>query len=211
MYQGNGPLWSMAAEVQLYLLFPLLYWGCKRYPSVLVCGAAILLDFALHHGSEELFALRLLRWFALGILAADIYRSAPVRRVPTWVFVASGSALLLMGYLRPSFIGGGYRLFIVWGAAFLLLLIGMTRVPESGLNPMNGRPIRWLGLRSYSLYALHFPVLWAVYGSLAALSIAGTARTALLFGLGVPLAIAVASFGFRFIERPSLERVRAVR
>lgn len=212
LYQGNGPLWSMAFEAQLYLLFPLLYWACKRYPAVLVCGVAIVLDFAIHHGNEQLFVLRLLRWFALGILAADLYRRASIRKIPASAFLTIGVALVLVGYLRFSFIGGGYRLFLIWGGGFMLLLIGMTRKPESRLNPMNAKPMRWIGIRSYSLYAFHFPVLWAVYAALAALSVrSGADRMTLLFVVGGGLSIVVANLAFRWIERPSLRRVRALR
>jgi peptidoglycan/LPS O-acetylase OafA/YrhL len=212
LFQGDAPLWSMAFEAQLYLLFPLLYWACKRYPAVLVCGAAIVLDFAIHHGNVEYPALRLLRWFALGILAADLYRRPRIPQVPTTLLLSLGSALIAMGYLRFSFIGGGYKHDIIWGAGYLLLLIGMTRTPASRWNPMNGRPIRWLGLRSYSLYAFHFPVLWVVYAALVEVGARqGTPRTALLFGIGVPLSIAVAHLAFRLVEQPSLRRVRALR
>jgi peptidoglycan/LPS O-acetylase OafA/YrhL len=211
LYQGNGPLWSMAYESQLYLLFPALYWACKRYPSVLVCGAAIVLDFAIHHGHEGFFLLGLLRWFAIGILAADIYRRQWVRRIPILALVIPGLALLVVAYLRFAFIGVNSKLFAIWGGAYLLLLISMTRVPDSSLNPMNLRVMRWVGLRSYSLYAIHLPVLWIVYWVLSLLTVStGPLGTALLFAIGVPLSIAVAQMMFELVEQPSLRRIRAL-
>jgi len=214
IYQGNGPLWSMAYEAQLYLLFPLLYWACKRFPATLVCGAAIVFDLAVNHGraAEESLPFGLLRWFALGILVASIYRDPRLRRIPARALVAAGLALLALGYARVAAVGVGVKHDIVWGAAYTLLLLAMTRAPESLSNPMNARPMRWLGLRSYSLYAFHFPVLWGVFAALAALG-AGThgLRLALLFAVGVPLSLAVAQLAFKLVEQPSLRRIRALR
>jgi peptidoglycan/LPS O-acetylase OafA/YrhL len=214
IYQGDGPLWSMAYEAQLYLLFPLLYWACKRYPATLVCGFAIVVDLLLNHGrsAEESLPFGLLRWFALGILAASIYREPWLRRIPTRLLVAVGVALLLVAYLRFAAVGDGVKHDLVWGAAYLLLVLAMTRTPEARANPMNARPVRWLGLRSYSLYAFHFPIVWAVFAALAA---AGTGthslREILLFAIGVPLSIAVAQLAFKLVEQPSLRHIRTLR
>jgi peptidoglycan/LPS O-acetylase OafA/YrhL len=210
LYQGNAPLWSMAFEVQLYFLFPLLYWACKRYPALLVTAAAILLDAVLVHLRGGLFVFGLLRWFALGILAAAIYRSERVQRIDTRLLIFVGSLLLAGAYAQPGFTG--LKDDAVWGAAFLTLLIAMTRAPVTRRNPLNWRPMRWVGLRSYSLYAFHFPILWVVYAVLRSSGVPlGTDREALLFLIGVPLSLAVAHLAFRLIERPSLERVRAAR
>jgi peptidoglycan/LPS O-acetylase OafA/YrhL len=209
LFQGNAPLWSMAYEVQLYFLFPLLYWACKRYPILVVTGAAILVDVAIHKNHQGLFVLGLLRWFALGMFAAGVYRSPRAARIDTRLLVAAGGALLVVGYLENF---GGLKEDAIWGAAFLALILAMTRAPATLRNPLNWRPMRWVGLRSYSLYAFHFPVLWIVYACLRSTGVPlGSAREALLFAVGVPLSLAVAQLSYRLIERPSLERVRAAR
>ena len=214
VFQGSGPLWSMAFEVQLYLLFPLLFWAVRRFGAWIPCGAAVALDVAVHWGrAEDLFPIGLLRWFALGILAAAIYRAAWLKRVPTWVLLGGGGAALLLGYARFPLTEGGLKRDVVWGAAFLALLLAMTRAPASSRNPMNWRPTRWVGIRSYSLYAFHFPLLWVVAVLLAELGFArdsfGWAAGLVL--LGVPASLALAAVTYRWIEEPSLRRVKAVR
>jgi peptidoglycan/LPS O-acetylase OafA/YrhL len=210
LYQGDPPLWSMAYEVQLYFLFPLLYWACKRYPVALVTGAAILLDAVLYHIHHGLFVFGLLRWFALGIFAAAVYRSERVQRIDTRLLVLVGSTLLVVAYLLPEL--GGLKDDAIWGAALLALIIAMTRSPATLRNPLNWRPLRWVGLRSYSLYTFHFAILWIVYAVLRSSGVPlGPDREALLFLIGVPLSLATADVAFRLIERPSLERVRAAR
>ncbi|MFL6448545.1 MAG: hypothetical protein ACJ746_12765 [Bryobacteraceae bacterium] len=38
MVEINGPMWSIAVEVQIYLLFPLLIWLMRRTSSTACCS-----------------------------------------------------------------------------------------------------------------------------------------------------------------------------
>jgi peptidoglycan/LPS O-acetylase OafA/YrhL len=209
-HQINAPLWSMATEAQLYIVFPLLYFASRRYRPAVVLVAVVAVDLILHLGSEDFWLLFLLRWFALGIFLAQIYRSALVRRIPPALLVSGAVFFLVLAYLRLPQFGSERAQDFLWAMAFGLGLLAMTTRPESRANPMNTRPIRWVGLRSYSLYALHIPVVLAVYAGLGALGMAtGAGRTALMFVVGLPVVFAVVEVAYRLVEIPALRRTRA--
>jgi peptidoglycan/LPS O-acetylase OafA/YrhL len=212
MHQINAPLWSMATEAQLYILFPLLYLASRRYSPLYVLAAAVAVDLGLHVvKQEEFWLLFLLRWFALGVFLAHVYRTDFVKRFSPRLLAAGGTFFLVLAWLRLPQFGSERAQDVLWGAGFGLLLLAMTASPGARLNPVNASPVRWLGLRSYSLYALHIPVVLAVYGGLGALGMAtGAARTALMFLIGLPLVFLVVELGYRCVELPALRRVRAV-
>jgi peptidoglycan/LPS O-acetylase OafA/YrhL len=61
----------------------------------------------------------------------------------------------------------------------------------------------WVGVRSYSLYLVHYSVLIVV-----AFALGGAPSTLLLAVVAVPLALAVTDVFFRVIERPSVRLAR---
>jgi peptidoglycan/LPS O-acetylase OafA/YrhL len=76
---------------------------------------------------------------------------------------------------------------------------------------MNWSWLRWIGLRSYSLYALHFPIaLTGIWLSLR-LGLQGRPAAAFVVGVAGPVSLLVCMASWRWIERPSLRRVTAVR
>jgi peptidoglycan/LPS O-acetylase OafA/YrhL len=208
--QGNGPLWSMAYEAQLYLLFPLLYFASRQHP-IATAAAAIATDLIIQQVHPGFFLLGLLRWFAIGILLAKIYTRPWVRRLPNSWLTWLGLAFLALAILKPTLhVQEGLGHEFVWGAAFSLLVLAMTQRPNARANPCNSALGRWLGRRSYSLYALHFPVLWVVYAVLNSMGLTPGWRTLLMLGIAVPACLAVTEVGYRWVEVPALEKVRAV-
>ena len=215
-YQGNGPLWSMGVEAQLYLLFPLLFLWMRRgrtvWTALAVALAAAVADLARRQLLPDFQGFGYLRWFALGVLIATIYRDPRVRRVPARAYAAVGLAALLVAYLNLPALAGSVPHDALWALAFAGLLIAMAQRPRARANPMGWRPLRWLGMRSYSLYALHFPMIWIVFIGLAAAGVHGSVSVPVLtLCLGLALSLAAAELSYRWVERPSLARVRAVR
>lgn len=208
--QINGPLWSIGFEVQLYLLFPLIFWAARRWNPLLVCGGVALADLLIvteSHADRPIFGLA--RWFALGILLAEA--TARGWRVPVKVSLPIGlAALAVAGAQIDSLDQHALRHDTVWAIAFAGLLLAMIEVPVGRRNPLAWRPMRWIGLRSYSVYALHFPfVLLLIYAS-EKIGLTGWAASGFVTGLGVAVAVSVAVVSFRFVEGPSLKRVAAV-
>ena len=207
--QIDAPLWSIAFEVQLYLLFPLIFWAMRRFNPVLATLgflAAEELINVLHLGFP---VFGLLRWFVAGCFVAELLARGV--RVPLWVTLPGGLTALLVGMLQLPAWGSGLRHDVVWLVAFALLLLAMGAVPESRRNPMNWSWLRWIGLRSYSLYALHFPIaLTGIWLSLR-LGLQGRPAAAFVVGVAGPVSLLVCMASWRWIERPSLRRVTAVR
>lgn len=214
LFQINGPLWSMAYEWQLYLFFPLLYAASKRWSVLVVGGLALVIDVLLAYWHPTGITMGMGRWFALGMIAAGTYRSAWVQRIPTKLLIAIGSTAVALTYLGLGPIADHYPVeTFVWGTGLLTLIWAMTRAPASKINPFNARWLRWVGQRSYSLYAFHFPVLFWFVAVLETAGYGGKnpTRTIVLFAVGIPVTFAVTELVHRYIERPSLERARRLR
>lgn len=204
--QGNAPLWSLAYEAQLYLLFPLLYWASRRYPIALVALCAFVLDVTCEHLGIHVFGM--LRWFALGVVLARIYRRTPAR----WAnrLLTIGLAALVIGYLRLPSMSTEKWHDLTWALAFTGIVLWMTKHPAGRVNPCTWRPLRWVGLRSYSLYALHWPLVVLIFA--VGSHYAWTGRAWFPFvsvAIGLPLALLIATLSYRFVERPCVERMRA--
>ena len=77
-------------------------------------------------------------------------------------------------------------------------------------NLVTARPLTWLGDRSYSLYAVHFPIALLVWAGIGRLGLGHSAAVLATLAAGVPLSVAVAHVCYRLVEQPSLRRVTAV-
>jgi peptidoglycan/LPS O-acetylase OafA/YrhL len=205
LFQGNSPLWSMAYEVQLYVAFPLLYWGMRRTNPIAVAIVAVLAvkAISLLHLGFPVFGL--MRWFVTGMVIAVMFRRS---RVPAWLFALAGVVMLAVAGLNLHQLQSETRHDVVWLAAFVLIALAMIEAPTSRWNPLNTHPLRWLGARSYSLYALHLPLAYLMYVAVTKAGATGGAVDILVLGIGLPLSILLANAAFMLIERPALARAR---
>jgi peptidoglycan/LPS O-acetylase OafA/YrhL len=161
---GNPPLWTLAREEYLYLMYPLLLLLRKRMPWYTLAAVLGALSVALQYGLASLPAdgdtIWLITYSApalwiqwqLGVVAADAYQGEitlpafwrQARWIPMW---------LLLGYLmKPGTIFLGLAFFTAVNAGARLEVEG--RWPSTGIVGALSR----LGLWSYSLYLIHFPV-----------------------------------------------------
>ena len=162
---GNPPLWTLAREEYLYLMYPLLLVLGRRLPwysvSTLLVGLSVLFQHVLTRFTTEPDPLWLLTQSApalwiqwqLGVVAADAYRGEirvpeffrQGRWVPLW---------MLLGYaFRP-----GTTIFL--GLAFFTAVNVCARLELADRWPSTGvvDAVSRIGLWSYSLYLVHFPV-----------------------------------------------------
>ena len=215
----NGPFWSIALEVQLYLAFPLLLLCIKKWGLVRSIGITMVVSlvwFGMAHFwaetslshtigpdlSKELPA----RWFefALGVGAARLV-TAPRRSDRNLGIVAMvmGLPLALASESSNSNLGRsfGYGLLAVG-----LVLICSFLPHRIIIGNILGRGLQRLGVISFSFYLLHQPIL-LLLGPLVARLHLGQMGT-LLFGLTVGLAItaAAARVFFSLVEKPFLIR-----
>ncbi len=202
IYQVSPPLWSIAVEAQLYLLFPLFLIFRSR---ISIYGAVLSVIAVIWVGNQVLSFqfFSLVELFGLGVLLAHVGRRFAA---PRGVLAIVSAASLLVGLSRPAVPVKVEEM--LWALGFSALILALVQGPGSRRSMLTWSPVIWLGARSYSLYALHFPLLlagWAVVGRLglpraAELSIMGTA--------GIVVAICVAHLSYRWIEQPTMKRSR---
>ena len=99
LLQINGPMWSIAVECQIYVLFPLLILARRRFGILPVVGAIYLLALVLenqvrdtqHKGLMPIY----LFVFLLGMYAAE-FALGPPKRALIWISGAMAALLLAM-------------------------------------------------------------------------------------------------------------------
>ncbi len=229
----DGPLWSVALEWKIYFLFPPLIWLWQRSGSgaAMTAAAAVsVLVFVLytqtHVVSELVYACP---WyvflFSLGMAGADFaFRSkvpAHATRV-AWLFLVFGLGLYaVQSHLWPDAVegstAGDFHLIagdLLNGLAAVSLLFLLTRMSASGggtqpvlapvLRLLSWRPLAFIGTFSYSIYLLHFMLIFAIHGFLV--SHLHTANPLLLFPLDIALVVAVAYLFHLAFERPFMTK-----
>ncbi len=201
----DGPLWSIAVECQIYLVFPLLVLLWRRAGK----WAALLITFVVAHGLLYLVhhrgSVNFLFLFAEGVLGAELAFSNQYRR-----WLGPGILLCLIGYLLTD----QYRRDIFTGLGIGLLMTYLVQNREHWGNRLLGwKPLAWIGTFSYSIYLLHsfFQVLvhrWAFSAGVKSLTESRPAMLALMVFLVSPIAV-VASYGFHLLfERPFINQER---
>ncbi|WP_158609419.1 acyltransferase family protein [Cellulomonas triticagri] len=202
----NGSLWSVALEVQLYLLFPLLVLAWRRWGIVPVLVAAVALDLIWRTsgllggpaplGSDLVVPARLDQ-FVAGMACAVAIRTGRTwttrRLVPA--LLASGVVALVLSTLELGVLTG-----VAWaavGSCAVLLLAGPLG------QTLARTPLERFGTRSFSFYLMHQPVMLVCAPLVAALP-GGTPVQLLLGGAGVlALTITAAEVLYRTVELPS--------
>jgi len=208
--------WSLAVEEQFYILFPLMLvaivrWGGKRY------AAPVLLLAALSFGASvallrleptaDYYLLPTRAWellmgsvVALGFMPALRSRFAAEAVSLLGLAAIVGSALLL----KPD------SPFPGWNALWPCLGAAAFIHANSGTATMGGRlmslrPVVAIGLISYSLYLIHWPVLIFLRYVLL--------RPPTLLELAVAFIamLALAALSWRFVEQPFRNRARVSR
>jgi peptidoglycan/LPS O-acetylase OafA/YrhL len=206
----NDPAWSISLEFLAYLLFPLLFpvlWRARRAGKAGIGCLLLAVLVGLAYCTGDYFnqwngpyaILRCLTEFLVGSLLYSVYQSglfAPA--------LASDSALLAVALLLGALLHiAAPDLGII--ALFPLLILTAVRNTGHCARLLNSRPLLWLGDISYSLYLLHWFVLFLVtevVRRLPGINFAtlplGTSLVLMTTMIGVSLALATLSF--RFIE-----------
>ena len=207
----NGPMWSIALECQIYVVFALLLvpvW--RRFGPWAQLAVALIIGLApqvLFHGALAYTEPWLLALFAMGVLAAHVTaRGVSTQRGLRWFALAAAiaavPAVLIAGDAAPD--GALWPSDLVVGAAVALMFVtaGGTFVPLTA-RLLALRPVVTLGTFSYSLYLIHGPLV-IVTAALLLRVHADTTLSALTYGALIPLAIALAYALYLVAERPFL-------
>jgi len=217
----NRSLWTMAVEAQLYLVFPLLLLTVRRYGGLAMVAAVTLVVAAVgivgpHVPRLDTFVIQsapdLAALFAIGIMAAGIVGASRARRSWPWGWFALAAAAPVFAVIwwRGSVwtLGHLFWVDLAFGPAIALLLAALaTGRPKPLLRVLDSRPLRSLGMSSYSLYLIHGPVVIVVYEKFVAERFRhGVPAFLLTAALVVPITIALSKLFAAAFERPFLRR-----
>lgn len=198
IFGSDDPLWSLANEAWYYLIFPLLALACLRRGRVASAAGAVggLLALAFLPADVALLGLP---WLA-GAIAAD----HPARWSPARALAGAAATLVMIAVSHHERMLAG-DILLGCAVAFLLRDLAALR-PVGGLY---ARAAAGLSNISYTLYAVHFPLLLMLWLWLLApaQSQPGGRALVLMAGLGA-IAVAYAA-GVWFLFERRTEAVRA--
>jgi peptidoglycan/LPS O-acetylase OafA/YrhL len=210
----NGPLWSIALEVQIYVAFALVLipvW--RRFGLAAQLGIALVLGLAPH------FVLHSFDWtspwlcglFGMGVVAAALTaRGASLPKLP-WKTLSVLAAIVAIVFVAPfrdgrTADGALWPADLALGVAVALFFVASAR--DARIWParfLASRPIVFLGLFSYSLYLIHAPLV-DVTAVLLHRVHAGTAASIAVWSALVVVVPALAYGFYRVFERPFMSR-----
>ena len=206
----NDPSWSISLEFLAYLLFPLLFPVLWRAGPTAKAGLGGLLLVALgwlayrtggyfNQWNGTYAILRCLPEFLAGMLLYNVYQSGISTSVLATDTALAAVVLLLAALLHL----GAPDLAII--PLFPLLILAAVR-NTGRLSPLlNSPPLVWLGEISYSLYLLHWFLLFVtteIARRLPELDFANLplAPSLALIAVLIAVSLALATLSFRFIE-----------
>ncbi len=158
--QINLPLWSIAVECQIYLLFPLLVAFRRHFGMPAVLAATYLTSICLQSlvAGTSFWGLKpeFLFIFALGMYAAEV-ASGPRRKAFVWIG-GIAAVLMLALFQSESLTKLGFTEFVV-GVVAMCVLIVCAHWPHNPIARIASLEfVAKIGIFSYSLYLIHFPI-----------------------------------------------------
>lgn len=219
---GTAVVWSLAVEEQFYIIFALIWllfvrasWWHQALLAVSI--AAILGSTALRtylamydttghviRGTDA--RLDGIAWGVLAAVLFFMWQRGQARWVSVlgkdWVLWAAPALFLAGMTLRDGWIEPALRPTVHVVAGVLIILYGMvpseSRVKQLFYGGMAWRPIQVVGLASYSIYLVHYPLEKVVSPLLPNLPM--PVHVALISVIGVTAGVLL----YRFVELPAL-------
>jgi len=216
------PAWTLQYEVLFYALFSVGLWTSHQYRSYVTAVLLLFSTMGLQYfyakevslsgyaaisndvGILRIMSSPLFLEFILGMLLAEIYSRTPFFTFSrTAVFVSYGCVVFFCACYFSNYRGGhGLLNYGVWA---FILLIGNLLLEKSG-QLKSHTTLYFLGKISYSLYLVHFVVLFFFNTHVVFLS--KTFNWVSLFLLLITVSIMSAYILHQWIERPSIQWLR---
>jgi peptidoglycan/LPS O-acetylase OafA/YrhL len=213
-------LWSLSVEEQFYLFWPLVFaagmklFGRTRLLVGVLAGALgsvalawILFDpgadaSRVYYGTDT-HAVGLLAGIALALVWSPVaLRRHPSGRLSGPILDAVG--VVALGYILLAFTRVHDYDISLWHGGYLVLaivtalLLAALAHPAARLGGLLGQPpALWLGVRSYSFYLWHWPVL-----ALTRPGIDVSLPRGILIPLQLLAVLALADLSYRYVELP---------
>jgi peptidoglycan/LPS O-acetylase OafA/YrhL len=207
------PSWSVAVEEQFYLCWPivLVVFGARAVRPIAAGLVVIATAYQIARMPIDTVAYRA-DALAAGCLLASLNLRAPdagLMKVLGVVGVLAAAVILgaaVFWWADPDPPPWGYVILPAF-SAFYASVIGFS-VRYSGhrfLAPLRSKPLRNLGLISYSLYLLHLPIFTYGPAVLARVGVTGHARQQWCEWIAI---FVMPILSYRFVERPALSLKR---
>jgi peptidoglycan/LPS O-acetylase OafA/YrhL len=210
-----SPTWTLAEEVQFYLLWPAALWGLLRVrarPRTVLLLLAIVIVALVGGGTMARHAIANYNAYTspidrgaellLGAAAAIAWRERLMPRMldsPIAGLLGAAGLVLLVATAAPPVRSSYLPAAALTALLIVNLLGGDDRLLDRALR---WRPLRYAGRISYGIYLYHLPIYWLVWTYLPGRSP--------LFYAPIVLAVSViaATASWRLIEAPVVRGVR---
>jgi peptidoglycan/LPS O-acetylase OafA/YrhL len=221
LYPGNGPLSTVAVEILLYATYPLIFLIFKKLGIfALLCfallnyfGVALARLFEFYPFSLTGNYFEFIGYWIIGVISAEVYGKnhlfEPAVLYKWKLFLVFGYfCFLLLNTLAPFrglHILTTLMLAILTGALLITMLIfENNKIKHSKTFQFSSV----LGARSYTLYAVHTPIVFLMLQYNNAFTIFTTSFFPFLTLIIVLMAT---EFIYRMVERPSQEYAKRYR
>jgi peptidoglycan/LPS O-acetylase OafA/YrhL len=200
--------WSLAVEEQYYLFMPVATWLIYRFFGrrwltmfgLAILASLILSAYATQTAPTANFYFLPTRAWELLIGAALALGNIPVirSRLLAEILGVAGLGAILFAVVTfddSTPFPGLSALFPCLGSV-LLIYVGKSRVGSLATSLLSLRPMVWIGLISYSLYLVHWPIIsFSYYYRLQK-------PDAFQASLIIVASVALAYLSWRFVEQP---------
>lgn len=217
----NAPFWSLALECQLYLCFPLMLWGTRRWGLGVTLGLVVLAQTTfrlaiLRYGTGYNDTTFVLPWgvlgrlseFAFGMTGAMIVSHGSMQRAPSLfrsLLPLGILVLFLCARWSKVHLGISHPLTdAAWSAGFFCVLICASQTGTVSHRVFSQRWLVNLGVFSYSVYLVHELLLSRIMSRLLMTPMFRAHPLAFMPVVLVPTFAAGYAF-YRLIERPAIE------
>ena len=197
-FMFNGPLWSVAMEAQIYLLFPLIVLAWRRFGIAWVLGVTFVVSHLLFFLLKHLGPANYLFLFVLGAWAAKLGLERRGLTALKATFFLCVAVFLAFPYMKDVYAD----LFVGVGISCLMAVCARTNFWVRPLLSLG--LFTWLGSFSYSIYLIHNVIQHLYLDTALRLRAVPPGRPLFLFMCFVltPVILGLAYVFHLLIERP---------
>ena len=156
-FGSNGPLWSLGYEVIYYLLYP-AWFALRRRSALLAFGVVPGVGLALAFLSNASFVSVVLIHYPVWLAGAGLAEVLIAVQSPRRMALPAAGLIAVGGVLFVS----SSALIVAAGSAVLFgtgIVLAFVLLPERAQGFWLLRGLEYLGMRSYTIYIVHFPFL----------------------------------------------------